>query len=119
MGKRQIVCWALVAALTGVAAGGRHASAHAADLYTDGSPGGPNPLAALVVIGGVAAAGYALYRRQAPARRRPSVPRPSVPRGARSQERLVAPRATGDPPPTNRGRYATGARAQRRPRRRR
>ena len=109
MAKWLVVCWALLAALTG-AAGGRRARAHAADLYTDDASGGPGSLAIVVIVGGVAATGYVLYRREAPARRRRSVPRVE-----RSQERLVARRVAGDPtpPPTNRGRHSKGTRTRR------
>jgi hypothetical protein len=115
MAKRILVVWALAAALAAVTAGwDRGASAHAADLYTDGSSGGPGSLAIVVVVGGVAAAGYALYRRQAPARRKAALPRRE-----RFDERLVD-RPTGGNstrPAAHRGRQGSRARTRHRARR--
>lgn len=109
MGKRTALWEAFLAALIGFASDGSRASAHAADLYADGATGGPNLLAAFVVVGMVAA-GFALFRRQATSRRRPSLPQ-----GKRPQEVLVArPSAAKPKPPVmSRGRQGSRARTRR------
>jgi hypothetical protein len=115
MAKRIFVVWALAVAFAAVTAGwDRGASAHAADLYTDGSSGGPGSFAIVVVVGGLATAGYVIYRRQAPARRKAVLPRRE-----RIDERLVDRTAAGNStrPAANRGRQGSRARTRHRARR--